>query len=141
MIKIDDDMKTAINNALATNSPCVVATASPEGHPGIGYRGSVLVFEDDTLAYWERTMRTGLDHIEANPLIVIMYRNPVRRQAWKFFGRATVHRKGNIRKRVMNRVAPQELDRDPDRTGYAVTVKIDSIELMNGEIIQTRQNN
>ena len=138
MIRIDEEIRTAVDNALADRVPCILATALPDGHPSVGHRGSVLVFTDDTLAYWERTMRAGLEHVEANPQVVIMYRNPATRQAWKFFGRATVHRDGEVRERVLARVVQQELDRDPDRRGFAVTVELDRIQLMNGELLQAR---
>ena len=97
-----------------------------------------MVFSDDCLAYWERSMRAGLEHVESNPHVVAMYRNPATRKAWKFFGRAKICRAGEAREKVMARVVPRELERDPERTGYAVLVEADRIELMNGEVLQSR---
>ena len=52
MIDIDDEMRELIDNALANGTPCILATASPTGEPGVGLRGSMMVFNSDSLAYW-----------------------------------------------------------------------------------------
>ena len=67
MIQLTDKMKSAVNSALADKVPCIVATASADGKPGIGYRGSVMNYGDDSLAYWERTFRQGSENIEGTP--------------------------------------------------------------------------
>ncbi len=46
--------KEAIDGALANGTPCVVATASARGEPNISLRGSMMVFDADHLAYWDR---------------------------------------------------------------------------------------
>jgi hypothetical protein len=124
MIVLTDEMKEAVNNALADKAPCILATASLDGRPSVGYRGSVMAFTDSSLAYWERTFRKSNDNVALNPHVVIMYRNPATRKAWKFFGRATVH---------------AELDRDPDRRGVAVVVELDRVEMMSGEVLMKRE--
>lgn len=138
LIKIPDEMRLAVDNALGDGAPCILATASPDGSPGVGLRGSMMVFSDDCLAYWERSKRAGLAHVESNPHVVAMYRNPQTRKAWKFFGRAKIYRASEVREKVMARVVPRELERDPERTRYAVIVEVDRIELMNGEVLQSR---
>ena len=60
MIKLIDQMKDLINNALENGCPCVLATAAPDGEPDIGFKGSMMVFDDESLAYWERTKRQHL---------------------------------------------------------------------------------
>ena len=35
-----------------------------------------MAFDDSHLAYWERSRRTILEHIEENPKVVVMYRDP-----------------------------------------------------------------
>ena len=92
-------------------------------------------YGDDSLAYWERTFRQGSENIESNPHIVILYRNPATRQAWKFFGRAEVHHDDEIRDEVMTQTVQAELDRDVDRKGVAVVVRLDRVESMAGEIL------
>lgn len=135
MIELTEEMKSAVNHALADKAPCVVATASADGKPGIGLRGSVMSYGSDSLAYWERTFRQGAENIESNPYVVILFRNPATRQAWKFFGRAEIHASGEIREDVMSRTVQAELDRDTERKGVAVVVRLDRVETMAGEVL------
>ena len=67
MIDLTDEMKTALNSALADKVPCLLATASALGMPGIGYRGSVMAYDGQSLAYWERSKRGGLSNIQSSP--------------------------------------------------------------------------
>ena len=138
MIDLTDEMKTALNSALADRVPCILATASADGKPGIGYRGSVMAYDGQNLAYWERTRRGGLENILSSPYVIVMYRNPQTRQAWKFFGRATVHEDGDIREQIMARTVQAELDRDPERRGSGVMLELDRVETMGGEVLQAK---
>ena len=137
MITLTQEMKDAVNNALADKAPCILATASPDGRPSVGLRGSMMAYDDSSLAYWERTFRQGSENVLSNPHVVVLYRNPQTRLAWKFFGRAIVHTDGAVREDVMNKVVQAELDRDPDRKGAAVIVRLERIESMAGEILMS----
>ena len=130
-------METPVNNALADKALCVVATASSDGKPSIGLRGIVMAYGDDSLAYWERTFRRGSDNIESNPHIVILYRNSATRQSWKFFGQAEVLRDEDVREDVMSKTVQAELDRDLERKGVAVVVRLDRVETMGGEVLMS----
>ncbi len=138
MIDITDEMRDLIDNALANRTPCILATASPTGEPSVGLRGSMMVFDSDSLAYWERTKRAGLEHIQANPKVVVMYRDPVARKAWKLHGEAQLYPDGPIRDQVMARVVQTELDRDADRQGIAVIIRLNRLMTMAGEVLQQR---
>ena len=138
MIKITDDMRRLVDNALSDGFPCILATASPVGEPSIGYRGSFMVWDDDSLAYWERSKRTGLENIESNPKVVMIYRNTKERQSWKFYGDAIVHRNDSIRDQVLARTIQPELDRDPELQGYGVIIRLNRITLSNGTLVQER---
>ena len=124
MIEITDDMRRLVDNALADGFPCILATASPAGEPSIGYRGSMMVWDDGSLAYWERSMRTVLANMDANPKVVMIYRNTKERQSWKFYGDATVQ---------------PELDRDPELQGFGVIIRVNRITLSNGTVVQERE--
>lgn len=139
MISITGDMKEKINNALADRSPCFVGTASKDGKPQISIKGSVLVYDDGTLAYWERAKRSALENVQGNPQTVIFYRNGGERINWRFHGTATIHESGDIRDDVMSRTVQAELDRDPERLGVAVLVKIDEITELSGNVLQSRE--
>ena len=138
MISITGEMSDRVNSALADRVPCFVGTASKDGRPQISMKGSVLVYDDETLAFWERSMRTALGNIRENPRTVVFYRNPQERIGWRFHGTATVHESGAVRDAVMERTVQPELDRDPDRQGVAVLIKINLIDELSGNVLQQR---
>jgi hypothetical protein len=70
--------------------------------------------------------------------VVVLYRNPDTRVAWKFFGEATVHQDDDVRADVMSRTVQPELDRDPAGNGFAVVMEIDRVETMQGEVLMSR---
>ncbi len=138
MIQFTEEMQEAINNALSNGTPCIVATASSDGDPNVGFKGSVMALDDSHLAYWERSRRTILEHIEENPKVVVMYRDPATRLAWRFYGDATVHRDGSVRDQVMARVVQPELDRDPEREGFAIVIDVTRITTLGADVLQEK---
>jgi predicted pyridoxine 5'-phosphate oxidase superfamily flavin-nucleotide-binding protein len=133
MIQLTQQMRELIDTALARGCPCVVATASKDGLPNVGYKGSVMVFDDESLAYWERTYQGTQHNLDENPHVMVLFRDPATRAAWRFVGRATTHKEGPLREQVMARVVQPELDRDPERKGYAVLVTVDKVLPLSGQ--------
>jgi hypothetical protein len=131
-------MRELVDNALANGCPCVLATVSADGEPDIGYKGSMMVFDDESLAYWERTRRQHLKNVQANPKVVVLFRDPKSRVNWRFHGVATVHESGPLRDRVMARTVADELDKDPERKGAAVVIRVDKVSNLGGQVLQTR---
>jgi predicted pyridoxine 5'-phosphate oxidase superfamily flavin-nucleotide-binding protein len=133
MIKLTDQMRREIDPALAQGCPCVVATVSQDGFPNVGYKGSMMVFDETSLAYWERTLQGTLANLEANPHVMVLFRNPTTRAAWRFLGTATVHTAGAVREQVMARTVPAELERDPERKGAAVIIAVEKVLPLSGQ--------
>ena len=141
MITLTEQMRDLIDPALAKGTPCLVATASKDGIPNVGYKGSVMVFDDDSLAFWERTLQGTAENLAENPHVMILFRDPTTRAAWRFLGQATVYKEGALRDQVMARTVQAELDRDPERKGYAVIVKVDKVLPLGGQRpMQTRES-
>ena len=144
MIKITDDMKELVNKALADGVPCLVGTVDPDGSPNIGPKGSVLVFDDATLAYWERSFRGASVNVRKNDKVVVYYRNPAAAQklggggALRFYGRAEVHERDAIREQVKPMVVKPEIDKDPENKGFAVLIHLDKITDLSGKVLQSR---
>jgi len=130
-IALTDEMARALDNALADRSPCLVATASAAGMPDVSYRGSVMVFDAEHLAFWERTKGETLENIRENPHVCVLYRNAETRVGWRFYGGAQVLEDGDVRAQIMERVNQFELAQDPERTGYAVVVRVDRVRARN----------
>ncbi|HXV49335.1 MAG TPA: pyridoxamine 5'-phosphate oxidase family protein [Candidatus Binatia bacterium] len=138
MIAISDQMRELVDNALANGSPCVLATVSADGEPDIGFKGSMLVFDNDSLAYWERTKRVHMKNVKENPKVIVLFRDAKTKAAWRFHGTATLHETGPIRDQVMARTVKDELDKDPERKGAAVVISLDKITNMGGQVLQSR---
>ena len=138
MIHLTEEMRDHIDNALANMTPCILATASPDGAANVGFRGSMMVFDEETLAFWDRGKGSSLGYVEDNPKVMALFRNHATQVAWKFRCVATVHRDGPIREQVMARVVAPELERDPDRTGIAVLLRVDQVLTLAGEVLQER---
>ena len=134
---LTDEMVQAINDALTDRAPCLVGTASAEGMPDVSYRGSVLAFDADHLAFWERVKGETLRNIEENPRVVVFYRNGQTRKNWRFYGTARVLKDGETREQIMARVHPFEIGQDPERKGYAVLIRVDRIRA-GSETIMSR---
>ncbi len=138
MINLTDQMREVVNSALAKGCACILATVSGSGEPNIGYKGSMMVFDNESLAYWERTRRQHRKNLSENQYVVVLYRDPATRLNWRFHGVATIHESGAVRDQVMAKVVKDELDKDPDRKGLAVVVRIDRVTNLQGETLQTR---
>jgi hypothetical protein len=146
MIKISDDWRTLVNAGLADGLPCLVGTVGEDGYPSFGPKGSVLVLDDQTLAYWERSHRSSIANVRKNPKVMIYYRNstPAAREklpgggAIRFYGHAEVHEQGSLREKVKSMVVPAEIEKDPDNKGIAVVVRIDKIGDLSGKVLQSR---
>ena len=138
MISISDQMKELIDNALANGSPCILATVSADGEPDIGYKGSMMVFDNESLAYWERTRRVHMKNVKENPRVIVLFRDAKTKAAWRFHGTATLHESGQIRDQVMARTVKDELDKDPERKGAAVVIRLDKITNMGGQVLSSR---
>jgi predicted pyridoxine 5'-phosphate oxidase superfamily flavin-nucleotide-binding protein len=132
------EMAEPVNNALAEGNVCLVATASRSGMPDIAFKGSVMVFDQDHLAFWERSKGQTLQNLEENPQICVIYRSRERGVAWRFYGVTETHADGPVREQVMARTVQAELDRDPERTGVGVLVRVDRI-VAGRNVIQARE--
>ena len=138
MATINSEWHTAINNALEDGAPCLVGTVSADGQPQISPKGSVLVHNDTTLAYWERSKRTALANVSANPRVVVYFRNPDRAAelpqgaALRFYGTTRLVESGPEREAVMGKVVERELKADPGRTGVAVLIDVERITDLRG---------
>jgi general stress protein 26 len=138
MIKLIDQMRELVDKALANDVPCILATVSADGEPDIGYKGSMMVFDDESLAYWERTRRQHLANVQSNPKVIVLFRDPKSRVNWRFHGTATIHETGPRRDQVMARTVPAELEKDPERKGAAVIIRVDKVTNLGGQVLQSR---
>lgn len=139
MIELTDEMREALDRAMPDGLPVMVGTAGASGMPDLAYKGSVMVWDAEHLAFWERAHGTTLSNLIENPNVCLLYRNPAKRASWKFFGGAELLREGALREAIMARTIPVELDRDPARTGVAVLIRVDRV-IQAGKVIMERDS-
>ena len=122
----------AIATALIDGTPVAIATSSPDGSPDVAFKGSLMVWDRDHLAYWERSFKETLAALRAGKGgIATLYRNqdrgfpvPVR-----FYGEVEqLVESGDLREQVWERVNDVEKGRDPEKKGIAVIFRVDRIK-------------
>lgn len=139
MVSIPKPLHAPLNGAYPANV-CVVATTLPNGYVQVTPRGSVLVFDDETLAFWERGKGTTNANLKDGTKITIYFRDPKLREAGmlpkggvaRFYGVAQLHKSGPVRDQVWAKMIQPEKDRDPEQKGFAVIVKLERAEDLDG---------
>ena len=137
MIQLTDEMQEGINNARTSGNPCIVTTASKDGTPDAGYIGTMMALTGSSLAYKNRTSATSLVQPEENPKVIVIYRNSVTGQGWKFRCTATVRRDGPDFDEVDRRLSPT--GGDQAHTGDVIVLRVDQVLTLFGEVLQERE--
>lgn len=139
MSKVPEPLRQHINTAYPDHC-CLVGTVSADGDPQISPKGSVVVLDGDTMAFWERAMRGAWENLQANPRVTIWYRQPALREsvlpasgAARFWGSAEIVAEGDLREKVWATMCQAERDRDPEKKGVAVIVRLDRAEHLNAK--------
>ena len=121
---IVDNARTDHEQGLTTG---LVATSN-DGQPDLALKGSLMVWDKDHIAWWERARRETLAALGTNPLVAIFVRNPTRdRRTLRFYGTAQVVEDPALREQVWDRVRQVERDTDKEKQGVAVIVRIDRV--------------
>jgi hypothetical protein len=129
-----------INTAFPANV-CLVATVLPNGFAQVSPRGSTMVFDDEHLALWERGKGSTNAQLHDGTKITVFLRKPQLREAGilpkggiaRFYGTTTIHKSGSTYDEVWKRLVQPEKDRDPDQKGFAVLIKVDRAEDLDGQ--------
>ena len=121
------EMAEYVDNAAAQGVPALVATAGADGQPNLAFKGSLMVWDKDHLAFWERAKGSTLTDLQENPKIAAVYRNREAGKTWRFWGEVELLESGPLRDQIMGRTIQAELDRDPERTGVAVLIRVDRV--------------
>ena len=89
-------------------------------------------------------MRGTWDNLKSNPRVTIFFRNPALREnglfpgggATRFWDTAEIHEDGSTRETVWDKVVQTEKDRDPDKKGVAILVKVTRTEHLNNNPLE-----
>jgi hypothetical protein len=123
---------------------CLVATVLPNGFAQVTPRGSTMVYDDDHLALWERGKGSTNANLQNGTKVTVFFRKPALREAGilpkggiaRFYGLSAIHRAGHAYDEVWRRLVQPEKDRDPDQKGFAVLVRVERAEDLDGAPLQ-----
>ena len=113
----------------------LVGTVLPDGFAQISPRGSVMVFDDEHLAMWERGRgSTNANLTDGTKLTVFFRKRPLRDSILpkggvaRFYGTAKIHKSGPIYEEIWKRMIEPERKSDPDKKGFGVLVRVERAE-------------
>jgi hypothetical protein len=127
---ITQKVRDLIRSAWDDGAPCLVATNGADG-PNISVKGSMVVYDDDHLAYWERSKKQALANLGQDKRVCVIYTNfKAQRDGvldsgfLRFWGTAEMHESGPIHDKIFSLLLPREQTHVGADTGIGVLVKI-----------------
>ncbi|MGH7310306.1 MAG: hypothetical protein ACREK6_16605 [Candidatus Rokuibacteriota bacterium] len=129
-----------INTAFPANV-CLVGTVLPSGWAQVSPRGSTMVFDDEHLALWERGRGSTNTNLKDGTKITVFLRKPQLRESGllpkggiaRFYGTAKLYKSGPVYEEIWTRLIPPEKERDPDKKGFGVLIKVERAEDLDGK--------
>lgn len=139
MAMIPKTLQPHINTAFPEHV-CLVGTVQPNGYAQITPRGSTMVFDDDHIALWERGKGSTTASLHDGSKVTVYFRKPQLRTDGmlpkggiaRFYGTAQVVKSGTAYEEVWRKLVQPEKDRDPDKKGFAVLIKVERAEDLDG---------
>ncbi|MBX9739522.1 MAG: pyridoxamine 5'-phosphate oxidase family protein [Beijerinckiaceae bacterium] len=137
-----ETIRNLIQDAWDDGYPCLVGTEGENG-PNISPKGSMMIFDDDHLAYWERSKKTALANVQKDPRVVVVYSNMAAQRdkrlesgILRIYGVAELHEAGPIHDAIFARLPPRESTHVGADTGIGVLIKITRAEDVRGKPIK-----
>jgi hypothetical protein len=129
-----------INTAFPA-TPCLVGTVLPNGFAQISPRGSTMVFDGDHIGLWERGKGSTNANLKDGTKVTVFFRKPALRESGllpkgglaRFYGTATIHKSGPVYEEIWTRLVQPEKERDPEKKGFGVLIKIERAEDLDGQ--------
>ena len=116
-----------------------------DGFANISPRGSVQVFDGDTLGIWDRGGRASSEALRDGAKLMVYFRNAALSAVARggngllpaggiarFYGTAELHTNGDAYEQVWKNMVQQERDSDPQKTGFAVLIRVQRAEDLRG---------
>ena len=129
-----------INSAFPA-TPCLVGTVLPNGFAQVSPRGSTMVFDDEHIALWERGKGSTNANLTDGTKVTVFFRKPQLREAGvlpkgglaRFYGVAKLYKSGPVYEEIWTRLIQPEKDRDPQKKGFAVLIKVERAEDLDSQ--------
>ena len=140
MATIPKALHEHINTAFPAHV-CLVATVLPNGFAQVTPRGSTMVLDDQHLALWERGKGSTNANLANGTKVTVFLRKPALRESGllpkggiaRFYGTAEIHKSGPVYEEIWARLVPPEKDRDPEKRGFGVRIKVERAEDLDGQ--------
>jgi len=136
---ISEKVRKIIDNAWGDGYCCLLATTGPDG-PNISPKGSMLVFDDEHLAYWERSKKQALANLSHDQRVVVIYANMQAQRDkvlesgfLRFYGTVELHEEGPMREAIFKRLNKREQEHDGADKGIGVLIKINHAADVRGK--------
>lgn len=138
---MSEKIKNHINNAWVDGYPCMMATAGKDG-PNISPKGSMFVFDNEHLAYWERSKKKALENLGHDRRVCVMYSNfKAQRDGTmevgflRFWGTAELYESGSVHDAIFAKLTKREQEHVGADTGIGVLIKISRATDIQGKSI------
>ena len=140
MATIPKALHEHINTAFPAHV-CLVATVLPNGFAQVTPRGSTMVLDDQHLALWERGKGSTNANLASGTKVTVFLRKPALRESGllpkggiaRFYGTAEIFKSGPVYEEIWARLVQPEKDRDPEKKGFGVRIKVERAEDLDGQ--------
>ena len=140
MAKIPKVLQPHIDTAFPAHV-CLVGSVLPNGFAQITPRGGTMVYDDEHIGLWERGSGSSAEAMSDGSKLTIYFRKPSLREEGllprggiaRFYGTAKIYKSGPVYDEVWRRLVQPEKERDPEKKGYAVLIKVERAEDLAGE--------
>jgi Pyridoxamine 5'-phosphate oxidase len=134
-----ETIRKLIASAWDDGHVCLLGTIGENG-PNISPKGSMMMFDDEHLAYWERSKRSALENLRHDGRVVVIYSNMQAQRdgalesgILRFYGRAELHEIGPVRDAIFARLNEREATHVGADQGLGVLIKIERGEDVRGK--------
>ncbi len=136
-----ETIRRLITNAWDDGYVCLLGTNGEQG-PNVSPKGSMMIFDDQHLAYWERSKKQALANLQHDNRVVVIYSNMQAQRdkvlesgILRFYGTAELHESGPMHDAIFARLNERESTHVGADTGVGVLIKIDRAEDVRGKSI------
>jgi hypothetical protein len=134
-----EKLQKLVSNAWDDGHVCLLGTAGKDG-PNISPKGSMIVFDDHHLAYWERSKKKALENLQHDKRVVVIYSNMPAQRAGvldsgvlRFYGTAALHESGPIRNAIFAKLLKREQEHEGADAGIGVLIRVDRATDVRGK--------
>ena len=136
-----ETIRRLITNAWDDGHVCLLGTSGEQG-PNVSPKGSMMLFDDQHLAYWERSKKQALANLHHDNRVIVIYSNMQAQRdkvlesgILRFYGTAELHESGPIHDAIFARLNERESTHVGADTGVGVLIRIDRAEDVRGKSI------